>query len=631
MFFKRLITQVFGKAKTPQAEINSSDMLVLAEAALSSKSWAKAVEYYERLLVLFPEQAPVTYYSKIAIARRMMREYGASEEILKNGFDRFPNNHILIIEYAALENARENWFDAKKWWEKAKCTKKKFSALNYNRYAKACEMVDDWALHERLVSEGLANHPADRNLFKRFIFSIAQKDAGGRDYKSAIDKFKILQSIRKVESLPFAINYYRRLSEMRVQLESSCVKNSDLVIFNNIKLEASVFPGLTEQLICSAKDKSEWSSFLSVYQEVLSFVAKVDSPLNASTNPCLLEVIRNLASSLPLDLEIELSRDAWLVLSGIYIVGRCFFAYKRVRDKAVSVSVESPVEEIKNLSDLRYSMAAACEIEQDSRQLQLAPVVKSYEAQDTLFIYSLFLYSGGLANYRAGTSRYFTECEKAFSEYIKNKRVAIVGPVAVGANNGAEIDSYDVVVRFNFKGLNKFDPLVFGTKTNVSFYISQDLPTDVVHHAKVKVMNGLDWIVCDYNQNAMSKCFEGLKSPIRPRFKAGHDFVNPFFKGTANAVQRCLLDLLRFPCASIKVFNSNLFLDGNYSPGYRTEASVANYNFMRHDPVSNFIFLQRLRAHNLVEVDEVLGRVLEVDADGYVAELNARYGATGGS
>ena len=62
--------------------------------------------------------------------------------------------------------------------------------------------------------------------------------------------------------------------------------------------------------------------------------------------------------------------------------------------------------------------------------------------------------------------QYMNEAE--FAEYIKGKTVAVVGngPQQIGKNTGAEIDSADIVVRFNTFDLTKHTD-DYGTRTDV--------------------------------------------------------------------------------------------------------------------------------------------------------------------
>ena len=58
--------------------------------------------------------------------------------------------------------------------------------------------------------------------------------------------------------------------------------------------------------------------------------------------------------------------------------------------------------------------------------------------------------------------------KQEFSEFIKGKSIAVVGngPQELGTNHGCEIDSHDIVIRFNFFENNKYKQ-DYGTKTDL--------------------------------------------------------------------------------------------------------------------------------------------------------------------
>jgi hypothetical protein len=141
-------------------------------------------------------------------------------------------------------------------------------------------------------------------------------------------------------------------------------------------------------------------------------------------------------------------------------------------------------------------------------------------------------------------------------------------------------------------------------------------------------MNKLDWIIVDTEHKENDVCFSGVKRPLRQRFYAGHPHINPFFKGTPSGIQRAIMDLLRFDIGKLKVFNTNLFLENNYAKAYKShgKSGIDYFNFIRHDPLSNFIFLKRLKEFEILETDSVLNRVLEMREKEYIEALELQYG-----
>ena len=86
-----------------------------------------------------------------------------------------------------------------------------------------------------------------------------------------------------------------------------------------------------------------------------------------------------------------------------------------------------------------------------------------------------------------------------FSEYIKGKRVAIVGPASSldGLGLGDKIDSYDVVVRVNQREpVHKILHEDFGSKTDVAAYNFNITCIRILSKAETKAwLEGTDWTV----------------------------------------------------------------------------------------------------------------------------------------
>ncbi len=74
-----------------------------------------------------------------------------------------------------------------------------------------------------------------------------------------------------------------------------------------------------------------------------------------------------------------------------------------------------------------------------------------------------------------------SEINEEFKNFVKNKKVAIVGngPQELGTNNGEKIDNYDVVIRFNDATKYKNNIEDYGSKTNIlSRYQGSVFPTE---------------------------------------------------------------------------------------------------------------------------------------------------------
>src|SRR5690606_9824942 len=217
----------------------------------------------------------------------------------------------------------------------------------------------------------------------------------------------------------------------------------------------------------------------------------------------------------------------------------------------------------------------------------------------------------------------YDSADLRFKKMIEGKRIAIVGPVDVGLDNGAEIDEFDLIVRFNYRHSVVLDSKAFGTRADISFYIYQDLKGGERDY--VEAMNGLSFVAVDDISLAECDWLSRVVSPIRTRLATWRFDTCPFLFGSPNAVQRAIMDVVRFSPAEIKVFNSNLFLNLNYSGGYRRPVKSPFPEFSRHDPVSNFIFTQKVYRSGLIGVDAVLEEILKLTPDQYFSRLISAY------
>lgn len=251
-------------------------------------------------------------------------------------------------------------------------------------------------------------------------------------------------------------------------------------------------------------------------------------------------------------------------------------------------------------------------------------------AQDEYICDGAYLYAGDVEEYRRRAQSRFSDEEETFADFVRGKSIAIVGPVDVGLKHGAEIENYDLVMRFNFRGLGALEPSKFGSRTDFSFYIESNLPRENFDPKVSSVLNTLKYIVADYTHRADDVCFSGVETPVRRRYPAGHPFANPLFKGTHNAVQRAIADLARFDVGEMKVFNSDLFISAEYASGYRqTSSEVLCMGFTTHDPVSNFHFTRRMLECGVIAADARLTEILQMSDEQYVRELQLRYGHKG--
>ncbi len=225
-------------------------------------------------------------------------------------------------------------------------------------------------------------------------------------------------------------------------------------------------------------------------------------------------------------------------------------------------------------------------------------------------------------------SRYSPE-DRKYADYLRGKSIAIVGPAPPDGEPGAEIDSFDIVIRTNFNTSKVPDARLFGSRTDVSYYNHSTMvesPESIYDAAE-----HLDWL--------------NLKVPDagieRDVSSSGKSYgIRTFFVpetilqlGYPNTIPCILFDLFAGKPQRIKLFGVNFFASANaYSAHYaQSSANVAGASISRglrmHDPFSQLYFVKSLLNRHLIAVDELGALTLGMSLPDYAANLESLYGA----
>jgi pentatricopeptide repeat protein len=212
-----------------------------------------------------------------------------------------------------------------------------------------------------------------------------------------------------------------------------------------------------------------------------------------------------------------------------------------------------------------------------------------------------------------------------FANFIEGKQVALVGPVASSTDQGAEIDSYDVVVKFSYRGGEKGkDPKTQGRRLDVSYY--NNVQANALAEAGLDtVLSALCWGVC-INRKGRS-CFPKNQPNVRQLASLEWMLPDTHFNAGPNAV----LDLLRFNPAEIRVFNTDLMLSAGRFAGYNPAgAKPIDYtrSFIKtHDPILQYKVMQRLWKIGLISGDARFDEVMVLGVQKYMEQLQNAHGA----
>ncbi|MCL1998694.1 MAG: hypothetical protein FWG65_08000 [Turicibacter sp.] len=212
-----------------------------------------------------------------------------------------------------------------------------------------------------------------------------------------------------------------------------------------------------------------------------------------------------------------------------------------------------------------------------------------------------------------------------YLNYISGKTVAIVGPAYSEVEQGAEIDSYDVIVRLNYMGkASTAASSLAGSRTDVAYYADgifnrqkdKSFLTDLNYwfsrSGKVKMSD------IAKNYGGIAQYWEIFFSNVRPQM-----------------VQRALLSLLLCNPIRIKIFCANFhsakkhyadeYIRKLSNQVYRINNSPGLPSVLWYDVAVLLNFIRNLWKNKIVEADLDCERVLKMTNEDYCSLMEELY------
>jgi hypothetical protein len=221
----------------------------------------------------------------------------------------------------------------------------------------------------------------------------------------------------------------------------------------------------------------------------------------------------------------------------------------------------------------------------------------------------------------------FRSSDHLFYEFINGRSIAVVGP-APPEKIGVEIDSYDLVIRTNYRSGSYTPVNLYGTRTDISYYNQHRM----LNHCEevLKAASSLCWVILRVQKDEIKfrNLFPTYKGGVRAAFNANSIF---FGTSTSMAIPNILSDLVRFSPKSIKLFGTTFYnSEKTYSKGYRAiplENQEISDSLRIHEPFSGFGFVQNFYRAGLCTVDHVTKEVLDLSREQYAVNINKLYGS----
>jgi hypothetical protein len=490
------------------------------------------------------------------------------------------------------------------------------------------DMIQEVFFENRREFNGLKQRESEY----RELYEVAIKEFNEKKWQSSHSKFKKIAGLSRDITKKLHTLYYLKESYIQNLVENKEISLDRAVPYGNYQFSAENFAGIESLLIRASRDSSLWQGVLDAFTPILNDMKKCDrKAIRSIADKRFLKKVILFSKQITIQLEASiLPYQAWFVFADMFIFARLYKKYHLAREKALESTLK--LDGILTINQKRYKLNALSESSDEKNYTLLRNNILKEHKEDIEKNFQLLGLSELFFDRRDSAidflKSFYSEDDKKFSTYIKNKTIAIVGPVDSKLNLGEEIDKHEVVIRFNYNGLDSSLYRGMGSKTDVSFYITEILIRDKFNREKIEKMNELDWVIFDTTHRKDDVCFLGVEANLRQRYLIAHSHLNSYFKGTANAIQRVLLDLLRFNTGKITVYNTNLFLDNSYHKNYKSRGTLGAEHliFNWHDPLGNFIFLKRLKEFNMIDTDKVLSDILEISSHEYIDALEERYG-----
>ena len=223
-------------------------------------------------------------------------------------------------------------------------------------------------------------------------------------------------------------------------------------------------------------------------------------------------------------------------------------------------------------------------------------------------------------------SECFKNIDFKYKNLVKDKTIAIVGPVEDVSHDKSEIDTFDIKVGFSImtdqnnilraERYHNYDVSYYSKR--IAWYIMQKTNLySIAHFLKFAVFRGRlkssrDMLLKDTGINGRSMT----------------EYKSILLNGSFNLVPNALMDVLKYGPRKVKLFNLDLFSSNKYIMSYHpagvTTDSIAKLA-IGHDLITQFNLLYNCWNNNLFEADEVLDNILSNGVDHYVHVLQLRF------
>lgn len=576
---------------------------------------ALAISDLEHLYSRTPAQSKPPVAIRLIQALATVRRFGDAERICLDGGN--ISQPKIRFEYGEIAFRQGHIFEAAKRWRPLTASASSLPPSSISRlYAAFADIGwhdEAQALVKRVSEANPSSMPAQNLLLEqKFRGAIDQENAAVWSGKTLSEAdWPALR--RSFGALHAAHPKARILRSHRPQMALIYCLNSALVTGNKSEAEELLRSGLHDY------GSGAQSAFFQLAPSLIDCLLSSDP-----RSPQAEEFVERLLQSDPRIAPV----DGWLFVYTL-LVAKGFFragsaARVHAREQAIATAGEADAVAKTVIRGIRASVDAG--LFEQAFDLVRRDCIRQLRPDHANRI-SRFLavQSGGSASQDASS-----QVDEAFRARVNGKRVAIVGPAPSVVPQGEEIESYDLVVRFNYRApLDPSETHIYGSRTDLSYYNFEFFSNIYHQNGDVSFLSDLPSIaVKSVNYADVAATAAQGRCHIFER-------IDDLFNGGANALPSALNDLLSYGASDIKVFNSNFYSSATpYAASYldRVLASVRNSSQTkvpfhsaliraRHDYLSQFHFVKNLWRAKGIDADEECGLVLGLSDSEYMASL----------
>lgn len=159
--------------------------------------------------------------------------------------------------------------------------------------------------------------------------------------------------------------------------------------------------------------------------------------------------------------------------------------------------------------------------------------------------------------------------ESRYQDLVQGKRIAVVGPAPTGEKWGDAIESYDLVVRPQFRRFSGEQAVERGSRTDIAYYSGRDLKEAWSDVSQAVARGEVHTVV------GRPSYQPALGASPPSWFRLARTEFGLYFRGVPLAMPRILYDLIQFEPKEIGLFHADFYAGKQtFTPGYREGSEV---------------------------------------------------------